>query len=63
MKLTVRNRRISLHPGVMPLLCDEHGKPLPMQRGCTLKTNVDGDASIIVEFVIDGDLLSIVETD
>jgi hypothetical protein len=37
------------------MLCDEAGRPLPGQRRVTTKTNVDGEDTITVEFVINGD--------
>jgi hypothetical protein len=56
MKLTVRNVKTEFMREAMPMLCDEAGKPLPGQRAVTVKSSIDDVTTLLVEFVVIGDI-------
>jgi hypothetical protein len=53
MKLTIRHR-LGVGGSWLPVLCDEQGAPLPMQRNVVLKHGIGEGPTITVTFVIDG---------
>jgi hypothetical protein len=59
-RLTVRTCKLGGHPQYAVMLCDEKGNALPGQANVTLNTNAQGDAHIVIDFVIDGENIAMV---